>query len=117
MARVVRKIISRFPTHIDRKAHGRVRWHDDVGVLLAALRSAYFFFPPTPGTNVICVIHAAIWRSSRSSTDVSSTPRVDFPIATGVTGGTGTSVAPFTNMSLTCPSKPPQQKHQPSPTP
>ena len=75
------------------------------------------FLPPTPGTAVICVIHATIWRSLMSSTDISYTPRVDFPIATGVTGGTGTSVAPFTNMSLTCPAKPPQQKHQPSPTP
>jgi len=34
-----------------------------------------------------------------------------------VTGGTGLSAAPFTNISLTWSANPPQQKHQPSPTP
>lgn len=77
----------------------------------------YLFFPPTPGTAVTCFIHSAICRSSTSSNDFSSTPRVDLPIASGVTGGTGSSAAPFTNMSLTWPAKPPQLKHQPSPTP
>lgn len=75
------------------------------------------FLPPTPGTAAICVIHSASWRSSRSFTGSSCTPRVDLPIPTGVAGGTGVSDAPFTNMSLTWPAKPPQQKHQPSPTP
>jgi hypothetical protein len=62
---------------------------------------SYRFFPPTPGTAVTCFIHAAIWGSSRSLSDLSSTPRVDLPIATGVTGGTGVSVRPLMNMSLT----------------
>ena len=43
------------------------------------------YLPPTPDTAVICVIHVTIWRSLMSSTDICSTPRVDFPIATGVT--------------------------------
>ena len=47
--------------------------------------------------------------------ELSSTPRVDLPIATGVTGGTGLSAEPFTNMSLTWSANPLQQKHQPSP--
>jgi hypothetical protein len=38
-------------------------------------------------------------------------------IPTGVTGGAGLSATLFTNMSLTWLAKPPQQKHQPSPTP
>src|SRR5262249_4647865 len=89
----------------------------DVSVAFAADFRAYRFFPPTPGTAATCFIHAAIWRSSRSPTDLSSTPRVDLPIPTGIAGGTGLSAAPFTNMSLTWLAKPPQQKHQPSPTP
>src|SRR5664279_4651004 len=75
------------------------------------------FLPPTPGTDATWLIHAAIWRASRSSTDSSSTPRVDLPIPTGITGGTGSSAAPLMNMSLTWPAKPPQLKHHPSPTP
>ena len=78
---------------------------------------AHRFLPPTPGTDATCFIHAAIWRASRSSTDSSSTPRVDLPIPTGVTGGTGSSAAPLMNMSFTWPAKPPQLKHHPSPTP
>ena len=35
-----------------------------------------------------------------SSTDSSSTPRVDLPIPTGVTGGTGSSAAPFDEHEL-----------------
>lgn len=61
----------------------------------------YRRFPPTPGTAVTCRIHDAIRCSSMSATDPSSTPRVSLPIATGVTGGTGCSATPFTNMSLT----------------
>lgn len=80
-------------------------------------RRAYRFFPPTPGTAATWIIQAAICPSSRSSADLSSTPRVDLPIATGVTGGTGSSAAPFTNINLTWSANPPQQKHQPSPTP
>ncbi len=75
------------------------------------------FLPPTPGTAVTCRIHSATWLSSRSSTVRSSTPRVALPIPTGVTGGTGASVTPLMNMSLTWSSKAPHEKHQPSPTP
>src|SRR5258708_19324164 len=75
------------------------------------------FLPPTPGTDVTCFIHAAIWRSSMSSMDSSSTPRVDLPIPTGVTCGTGSSPPPFTNLPLTSPANPPHPTHHPSPTP
>src|SRR6185312_4354410 len=75
------------------------------------------FFPPKPGMAMACFIHDAAWRSSRSSTDLRSTPRDSLPIPTGVTGGTGLSEVPRPNVSLTWPAKPPEQKHQPSPTP
>ncbi len=48
-----------------------------------------------------CFIHAVICRVSKSSMDAISTPRVVLPIATGVTGGTGVSVTPLMNISLT----------------
>ena len=88
-------------------------------VLLSRLarRVVQRFLPPTPGTDATCFIHTAIWRSSMSSVDSSSKPRVDLPIPTGLTGGTGSRAAPFINMSLIWPAKPAQLKHHPSPTP
>ena len=83
----------------------------------ASGRRAYRFFPPKPGMAVACFIHDAAWRSSRSSTDLRSMPLESLPIPTGVTGGTGLSEVPRPNVSLTWPAKPPQQKHEPSPTP
>ena len=64
---------------------------------------------------VACFIHDASWISSRSSSDSRSTPRESFPIPIGATGGTGVSAVPRPNVSLTCPAKPPHEKHQPSP--
>ena len=72
---------------------------------------------PKPGMAAACLIHDAIWRSSRSSSDSRSTPRESLPIPIGVTGGTGVSDVPRPNVSLTWPAKPPHEKHQPSPTP
>lgn len=69
------------------------------------------------GRAAACRIHEAAWRSSRSSTDARSTPRESLPIPIRVTGGTGLSEVPRPKVSLTWPAKPPQQKHQPSPTP
>src|SRR5271166_188345 len=59
------------------------------------------FFPPTKGFAAACFIHEATWCSSRSSTDASSTPRVDLPIPIGVTGGSGLISVPRMNISFT----------------
>ena len=59
------------------------------------------FFPPTKGFAAVCFIHEATWCSSRSSTDASSTPRVDRPIPIGVTGGSGLISVPRMNISFT----------------
>ena len=59
------------------------------------------FFPPKKGFAAACFIHEATWCSSRSSTDASSTPRVDLPIPIGVTGGSGLSSVPRMNISFT----------------
>jgi hypothetical protein len=61
----------------------------------------YRFFPPTKGFAAACFIHEATWCSSRSSTDASSTPRVDLPIPIGVTGGSGLISVPRMNISFT----------------
>ena len=60
----------------------------------------YRFFPPTKGFAAACFIHEATWCSSRSSTDASSTPRVDLPIPIGVTGGSGLISVPRMNISF-----------------
>jgi hypothetical protein len=60
----------------------------DSGALGWLSLRAYRFFPPTPGTAATCCIHAPIWRSSMSSTDASSTPRVDFVLAVPLRPGT-----------------------------
>src|SRR6201993_4169124 len=75
------------------------------------------FFPPKKGFAAACFIHEATWCSSRSSTDVSSTPRVDLPIPIGVTGGSGLISVPRMNISFKWPTKAPDEKHQPPPTP
>jgi hypothetical protein len=67
----------------------------------AGVCRAYRFLPPKPGMAVACFIHDAAWRSSRSSTDLRSTPLESLPIPTGVTGGTGLSAVPRPNVSLT----------------
>jgi hypothetical protein len=59
------------------------------------------FFPPKKGFAAACFIHEATWCSSTSSTDVSSTPRVDLPIPIGVTGGSGLISVPRMNISFT----------------
>jgi len=59
------------------------------------------FLPPKKGFAAACFIHEATWCSSRSSTDVSSTPRVDLPIPIGVTGGSGLISVPRMNISFT----------------
>jgi len=59
------------------------------------------FLPPTNGFAAACFIHEAIWCSSRSFTDASSTPRVDLPIPIGVTGGSGLISVPRMNISFT----------------
>ena len=63
--------------------------------------SRHRFFPPKKGFAAACFIHEATWFSSRSSTDVSSTPRVDLPIPVGVTGGSGLISVPRMNISFT----------------
>src|SRR5579871_6072931 len=75
------------------------------------------FFAPTKGFAAACLIHEATWCSSRSSTDASSTPRVDLPIPIGVTGGSGLISVPRMNISFTWPTKAPDEKHQPPSTP
>src|SRR3954471_21391470 len=87
------------------------------GLALAHRKPLQRFFPPNPGRAAACLIHDAACRSSRASTDSRSTPRESLPIPIGVTGGTGVSDVPRPNVSLTCPAKPPHEKHQPSPTP
>ena len=64
-------------------------------------RIGHRFFPPTKGFAAACFIHEATWCSSRSSTDASSTPRVDLPIPIGVTGGSGLISVPRMNISFT----------------
>src|SRR5580692_5325546 len=49
--------------------------------------------------------------------DASSTPRVDLPIPTGSTGGSGLISVPRMNINFTWPTKAPDEKHHPSPTP
>ena len=76
----------------------------DVGQTCPRLMSSVFryrFFPPTKGFAAACFIHEATWCSSRSSTDASSTPRVDLPIPIGVTGGSGLISVPRMNISFT----------------
>lgn len=51
--------------------------------------TSHRFFPPTKGIVADCFIHAVNLRSSRSSTEETSTPRVVLPIPIGVTGGSG----------------------------
>ena len=63
-----------------------------------APRRSHRFFPPTKGMVAACFIHDANWRSSKSSTDANSTPRVDLPIPIGVTGGSGLIAVPRMNV-------------------
>src|SRR5258708_851986 len=94
--------------------HGLIRL---LGVLNAAPRRSHRFFPPTKGMVAACFIHDANWRSSKSSIDANSTPRVDLPIPIGVTGGSGLISVPRMNISFTWPTKAPEEKHQPPSTP
>lgn len=68
---------------------------------LPLLDLRYRFFPPKKGFAAACFIHEATWCSSSSSTDASSTPRVDLPIPIGVTGGSGLISVPRMNISFT----------------
>jgi hypothetical protein len=63
------------------------------------------------GMAAACFIHDAAWRWSRSSTEASSTPRVDLPIPTGVTGGSGLISVPRMNINFIWPTKAPDEKH------
>ena len=63
------------------------------------------------GMAAACFIHDAAWRSSRSSTDATSTPRVALPIPIGVTGGSGSSTVPRMNINFTWPTNAPDEKH------
>src|SRR5262249_43994585 len=74
-------------------------------------------FPPKKGFAAACCIHEDTWCSSRSSTDDSSTPRVDLPMPLGVTGGSGLISLPPMNINFTWTTKTPDQEHHPPPTP
>src|SRR6185369_2795682 len=67
--------------------HARSRWPSRRPE--RCVTAGHRFFPPTKGIVAACFIHDANWRSSKSSTDANSTPRVDLPIPIGVTGGSG----------------------------
>src|SRR6476660_8384626 len=84
---------------------------------LSHRRHHFRFVPPKKGFAAACFIHEATCCSSSSFTDFNSTPRVDLPIPTGVTGGSGLISVPLMNISFKWPTKAPDEKHQPPPTP
>src|SRR5215475_16205503 len=84
---------------------------------LSHRRHCFRFFPPKKGFVAACFIHEATCCSSKSFTVFNSTPRVDLPIPIGTTGGIGLISVPRMNISFTWPTKAPDEKHQPSPTP